>query len=374
MAPQQPSLDRTFVNMTHDPAAGRGARRTYIRRAVMKSYHERRNQKKRASKLEAEVAENRAGRRLALMASIDRQMAPQSSALIPKFILFERKQFSEPPMLHMSCFILRYLCGQVSKASRDLSFVGFIHNTFSSHEPQGGSDHMAMNLNSLKTSLNLWQAYGTPSNDSISVTADNESLWELIHQHQEWIYSKITTFNQWELLSAAQATTIYLLLRVKQGSNSAAFPNGDIALLFTLGAIFRHLHSTALLDSRPRQDWRQWVFFESFMRIACIYFTLSAVVSTHFGLPCHNPKDWSFHSLPVPATKASWAAANASDWASALPPEKELTWKDLTSAASLNDSPVDLWRESSDELGMVVMMTMTLISQQPNYSMPSPPE
>jgi hypothetical protein len=94
-------------------------------------------------------------------------------------------------MLHISCFILRYLCGQVSKASRDLSFVGFVHNTFSSHELEDGSEHMAMNLNSLKTSLNLWQAFGTTSNDSVSVTADNESLWELIHQHQEWIYSKV---------------------------------------------------------------------------------------------------------------------------------------------------------------------------------------
>ncbi|KAL7925855.1 hypothetical protein ACQKWADRAFT_202678 [Trichoderma austrokoningii] len=140
-------------------------------------------------------------------------------------------------MIHISCLILRYLCGQASKASQDLCFVGFIHNTctFPNHEPEGGSEHITMNLNSLKTSLNLWQAYGTTNNNSISVTADNESLWELIHQHQEWIYSKITTFNQWELLSAAQATTLYLLLRVKQGRNSTAFPNGDIALLFTLG-------------------------------------------------------------------------------------------------------------------------------------------
>lgn len=83
MAPQQSSLDRTFVNLTHDPAEGRGARRTYIRRAVMKSYHERRSQKKKASKSDADVAENRAGRGLAaLMASIDRQMAPQTSVLV----------------------------------------------------------------------------------------------------------------------------------------------------------------------------------------------------------------------------------------------------------------------------------------------------
>ncbi|KAH8124447.1 hypothetical protein LI328DRAFT_168553 [Trichoderma asperelloides] len=372
MAPQKSGLDRTFVNLTDDPAEGRGARRTYIRRAVMKSYHERRSQKKRASKSEGDVAEKRAEKHLAaLMASIDKQMAPQSYALIPKFILFERIKFSEPPMAQISCLILRYLCGQVSKASHDLSFVGFIHHTTSQNELKDNSENMVMNHNTLRTSLNVLQSCNY-SNNLPGLAADNESLWKLIHQHQEWIYSRITTFSQWELLSAAQATTIYLLLRVKQGRNSLAFPNGDIALLFTLGAIFRHLHKTTLLDSRPRQDFRQWVFFESFTRIACIYFTLSAVVSTNFGLPCDDPKDWNFGSMLVPATKVSWVAANASDWMSVLPPEKELTWRDLVSAASLDGSPVETWKESSDELGMVVMMTMTLISQQPQYLIPSP--
>ncbi|KAL6901616.1 hypothetical protein GGI43DRAFT_362485 [Trichoderma evansii] len=372
MASQQSGLDRTFVNLTDDPAEGRGARRTYIRRAVMKSYHERRSQKKRISKSEADATKERAEMHLASL--IDRQMAPQPYALIPKFILFERIKYSEPPMINTSCFILRYLCGQVSKASQDLSFVGFIHNTSSNHELQGSSEHMIMNLNPLKTSLNLLQVYGISRNNSIGVTADNESLWELIHQHQEWIYSKIPTFSQWELLSAAQATTIYLLLRVKQGRNSAAFPNGDIALLFTLGTIFRHIHTTPLLDSCPRHDWTQWVLYESFMRVATIYFSLSTVVSTDFGLPCDKPKDWCIDAMPVPATKASWAAVNAADWMSVLPLEKDLRWRDLiATTASLNDSPVEIWKESSDELGMVVMMTMNLMSQRPQYSMPSPP-
>lgn len=109
------------------------------------------------------------------------------------------------------------------------------------------------------------------------------------------------------------------------------------------------------------------------MRIAAIFFTLSAVISTDFGLPCNNPKDWQIDGMPVPATKASWAAENASDWMRLLPPEKDLRWKDLITTASLNDSPVELWKESSDELGMVVMMTMNLVSLLPKYSMPSPP-
>lgn len=56
MAPQPAELDRTFVNLTDDPAEGRGARRTYIRRAVMKNFHKQRNQKKKAMRREAGTA------------------------------------------------------------------------------------------------------------------------------------------------------------------------------------------------------------------------------------------------------------------------------------------------------------------------------
>jgi hypothetical protein len=83
MAPQQPNLDRTFVNLTHDPAEGRGARRTYIRRAVMKNFHKSRSQKKKALKDEAEATSNSIEERIkALIASIDRQKGPQPRALV----------------------------------------------------------------------------------------------------------------------------------------------------------------------------------------------------------------------------------------------------------------------------------------------------
>jgi hypothetical protein len=92
--------------------------------------------------------------------------------------------------MQMSCFILRFLCGQVSKAAQDLSFVGFIH-TLSQHEAEGDCENITMNLDSLKTSLNLLQAYNTYKTDSLSLSVNDESLWELIHQHQEWIYSRV---------------------------------------------------------------------------------------------------------------------------------------------------------------------------------------
>ncbi|ETR98606.1 hypothetical protein M419DRAFT_88407 [Trichoderma reesei RUT C-30] len=79
-------LDRTFVNLTDDPAQGRGARRTYIRRAVMKNYHKRRNQKRKASRYEAEVAagipENAAEASMMPKYLVNLRLSPQMCALV----------------------------------------------------------------------------------------------------------------------------------------------------------------------------------------------------------------------------------------------------------------------------------------------------
>jgi hypothetical protein len=46
---------------------------------------------------------------------------------------------------------------------------------------------------------------------------------------------QIETDGKWELLSAAQAVTIYVLLWLRQGDCHDKFPHDNIALLFTLG-------------------------------------------------------------------------------------------------------------------------------------------
>ncbi|KAL7910163.1 hypothetical protein GGI35DRAFT_448012 [Trichoderma velutinum] len=377
MTPQPPELDRTFVNLTDDPAEGRGARRTYIRRAVMKNFHKRRSQKKKAMRREAEttsrIFENGP---LDLGALLDWQSSPPYHALIPEFSLFERKRFSDPSMMQMSNFVLRYLCGQASKATHDISLVGFVH-PFTEHELESDSGDASMKLSALKTCQNLLRAYGSYQSNSSGLSVNKEALWEMIHQHQEWIYTKLNTFTSSELLSAAQSVAIYILLRVKLGENNPAFPNGDIALLYTLGAIFRRLQFENLLDlsHHPSGDWKQWVFVESFIRIATIYFTLNVIVSMEFGLPCTSPHDWSMDSMLLPASKASWTAQNTVEWTkftNSLPPSKQLTWKDLHAPEkALHDCPVEEWKEGSDELGMIVTMAMTLRAQEPRYQSPS---
>ncbi|KAL7948433.1 hypothetical protein V8C42DRAFT_251266 [Trichoderma barbatum] len=235
MAPQQPELDRTFVNLTNDPAEGRGARRTYIRRAVMNNLHKRRNQRKKASRYEAQAApgilENAP---LVPVARIDWKSGPPSHALIPEFCLFELRRFPNPSMMQIGNFVLRFLCGQAAKVAHDLSLVGFIHPS-SEHELEIGSRDASMKLSPLKTCQDLLRSYGSYKSDSHILSVDKQPLWEMIHQHQEWIYSKINAFSSWELLSAAQAVAVYVLLRIRLGKNNPAFPNGDIALLYTLG-------------------------------------------------------------------------------------------------------------------------------------------
>jgi hypothetical protein len=57
---------------------------------------------------------------------------------------------------------------------------------------------------------------------------------------------KFELFNKWELLSASQALTLYILLWLRTGTSHAMFPCGNIALLFTLGV---RPENTCLLGS-----------------------------------------------------------------------------------------------------------------------------
>lgn len=120
------------------------------------------------------------------------------------------------------------------------------------------------------------------------------------------------------------------------------------------------------VSQHPLDDWKQWVLCESFVRVATIYFTLNVVISMEIGLPCNSPLDWDTEGMLLPASKASWSAQNIDDWrkrTSTLLPYKQLKWKDLAAPTSVGDCPVEDWRESSDELGLLVTMAMTLRAQ-----------
>lgn len=91
--------------------------------------------------------------------------------------------------MQMSNSVLRYLCGQASKVCHDLSLVAFLH-TSSEQELESDSASPGSKSSPLKTCQNLLRAYGSCKSETLGLSVDKEELWEMIHQHQEWIYAK----------------------------------------------------------------------------------------------------------------------------------------------------------------------------------------
>ncbi|KAK5991200.1 hypothetical protein PT974_09478 [Cladobotryum mycophilum] len=345
--------DRTFVNLTDDPAQGRSARRIYVRRAVMKNYHKRRRQQTGGQREPATTS------------------YPEPIVAHPVTLQMHQFYPFEPRTSHisqMSRVVIQFLCGQITKAAQDVTYVPFIHRLFAEGilraDAQDSQDsHSAPKINSLKQCQLLLQEHGFQDE---ATDVSQSVLWSKVHEHQEWIYAQHESFDKWELLSAAQAITLYLLLRMKLGRNHVKFPYGDIALLFTLGRIFRIIqisHLNPIYASGHPPDWENWIFCESCFRTATVYFILTVFFSMDIGLPCDSPSDWKMDDLPVPATKGLWSAGDAANWARSsstpyLP--RQLKLGDLLPSNRLPQLPIETWKESTDEMGLLVAMAMDL--------------
>ncbi|KAL7940350.1 hypothetical protein V8C42DRAFT_356308 [Trichoderma barbatum] len=75
-----------------------------------------------------------------------------------------------------------------------------------------------------------------------------------------------------------RAMVLLVLLRLRHGSNHDAFPAADNALLYSLKVPFVLLRDIAV------HDWRTWIFRESLIRTAIIYFLLTILVSTKISV------------------------------------------------------------------------------------------
>lgn len=113
-------------------------------------------------------------------------------------------------------------------------------------------------------------------------------------------------------------------------------------------------------------DWEEWIFTESSIRTATIYFLLSVVVSVDFGIDCTQPTDWHFEHLPLPAGKVIWEARDPRAWTNVMTTVandnmRTLTFGDLMDIdGSDKRDLLDTWQGEVDELGLVVSMACHL--------------
>jgi hypothetical protein len=223
------------------------------------------------------------------------------------------------------------------------------------------------------------------------------SVWDAIASEQERIYDQRASFDKWLHLSSAQALTIYLLMLTAEGESVLTHhPSLPITLLFTLRANFDQLNRihpgfvAAKEQSGGRPAWEDWIFAESKLRTATIYFILTLHFNLEFGLPCDREVDSDFEDVELPAAKRLWEAKNELSWSEEFDltvPRRDnfvnvrtskarLKYRDLVRLNKRNRSyeyadvqkdesaladRIEKWHKEMDEFGMLVALCGTMV-------------
>lgn len=146
-------------------------------------------------------------------------------------------------------------------------------------------------------------------------------VWDAIALEQEKIYDQRFSPDKWLHLSSAQAVIIYLLMLAAAGENALARnPSLPTSLLFTLKTSFGKLHQlnpgyvASVERGGDRPAWSDWIFAESKLRTAIVYFILALHFNVNFGLPCDQEGDTQFENVELPAAKSLWEAKDELPW------------------------------------------------------------
>lgn len=166
-------------------------------------------------------------------------------------------------------------------------------------------------------------------------------------------------------------------------------PSLPITLLFTLGTHFEQLNQihpgfvAAKEQSGSRPTWEDWIFAESKLRTATVYFILALHFDVDFDLPCDREGDYRFEDAELPAAKTLWEAKDELSWRE----EFDLTVPNRTSKARLkyhdlvrpnksdcgHEDPdtqkvesgvgyrIEKWHKKMDEFGMLVALCSTMV-------------
>ncbi|KIV83850.1 hypothetical protein PV11_05839 [Exophiala sideris] len=361
-----------FINISGEPNEGRHARRIHVRRTVMTNHHKRKRQKK--------SLESRKGHTQVLQ--VPTQAAPltpacrsEASSFDPQSIRGDislsvasssfRLKTNSSPMHTRTCpIIIRFLSGQVIKAVRSLRYVSFIHRHVLGAHGQSNDNLMAC-------SEILCTHYNSSS-------PNLPMLWHEVSVAQEHIYRTCANLNKWQLLSAAQAITLYILARFRDTTNDGMFPGMDIALLYTMGKLFELIKEDHLRDRNhthkrgpspnPTSDWEDWIFHESVNRTATIYFLLRRVATIDFGIECDEQSGWRIEGMLLPSARALWEARDAAMWKTWVDGDVDgqlpaLRIGNLLSADadSCQKRQIAIWQEESCEFGIIVMLASQLL-------------
>ncbi|USP77956.1 transcription factor, DNA binding domain cpaE [Curvularia clavata] len=143
-------------------------------------------------------------------------------------------------------------------------------------------------------------------------------FWRNVQQECERICDQSQSLNKWDLLSAMQALSIYVLIRLDEGETE--HNNFDHllerAVILTAMQIsyddFECRTHHVSCSNKSGSSWQDWVYKESRRRLAVIYRILNKLVFFSPAAMCDMPAE--FVIAPLPAKRQLWEAKNAEDW------------------------------------------------------------
>ncbi|KAI2615383.1 hypothetical protein GGR54DRAFT_613228 [Hypoxylon sp. NC1633] len=152
----------------------------------------------------------------------------------------------------------------------------------------------------------------------ISGSGSRKLFWRNVRQECERTSEDYLKFNEWELLAAMQALSIYVLTRLDEGETE----NNDFDFLLVKAVIVvaQQLSRNditchtqcALCNNGLETSWKEWIYRESRRRLAVVYRVVNRLVYFEPAAMCDMPAE--FMLAPLPAKRQLWEAGDEFTW------------------------------------------------------------
>ncbi|KAH6670595.1 hypothetical protein B0J14DRAFT_99524 [Halenospora varia] len=199
-------------------------------------------------------------------------------------------------------------------------------------------------------------------------------LWSTIRSEQQRLADQIQNLSGRDTLAAVQASSIYVIMRVADGTCQTQEQDLQMLLQFQdLCESFRQIyHEPFSLTEveKPSSNWDDWVFAESRRRSSCLWFLIGRIVSIRTGIQCDAVH--AFRIIPLPSPKSMWEARCASEWEA----ERDhacrnlnhgmATFGDLIDAhreatQQSNARTLDIWNAGADNLSSLLNLAIAMV-------------
>ncbi|KIV78005.1 hypothetical protein PV11_09773 [Exophiala sideris] len=199
-------------------------------------------------------------------------------------------------------------------------------------------------------------------------------LWQTIRaQYRRW-RDEMYQMSQYELLAAAQACMIYLIMCIIDPSpGSEENSPGLLLTIHDMYLLFKTTSCGTVADGALRgisASWKEWIFDESRLRLAHLWFLIGCVVCIKTGNIYDRSQ--SYRSLQLPSPKCVWEANTEAAWGmerdatrtcqmSGLATLGNLIDAQKSADESLNAKKLDEWNAGADKLGSLLNLVGAVV-------------